>query len=302
MELPSDQDIRLQLERICASQKFRDAVRSKRFLKFVVDEALAGRSSELKENVVGVSVFDRSPHYDPRLDSIVRVEAGRLRSKLSDYYKEIGCDDPVQILLSKGSYAPEFLSRASATARTQADAGVTMVAATSSVEKRTHRHKLWVAGGIIAIVVVVGVGLASNWTRRSETPEIRIAVLPFTAFSDEKAGRAVAAQLTEKVTAEFVKIGTFNVVPSTSARQYEDRRPGVREIASALHADILLEAKTVQDPKGVRVEVRLSDGAMDRKFWVRDEYAGDNLDKLAGEIAVGASTAVSTKWKRSNSH
>jgi serine/threonine-protein kinase len=77
-----------------------------RFLEFVVRETLRGNGPELKEIVIGSSVFDRDSSYDPRLDPIVRVEARRLRSKLEAWYEAEGRDDEIIIELPRGSYAP----------------------------------------------------------------------------------------------------------------------------------------------------------------------------------------------------
>lgn len=100
--------IRNQLEKILASAGFARAGRLSRFLRFTVERTLEGRGEELKEYLVGVEVFDRSPDYDQRLDPIVRVEANRLRLKLREYYREEGQGDPVSIDFEKGSYAPIF--------------------------------------------------------------------------------------------------------------------------------------------------------------------------------------------------
>src|SRR5450759_2399874 len=48
------------------------------------------------------------PDYDPRVDSTVRIEAGKLRSRLEEYYRSDGKDDPIVIDLPKGSYVPVF--------------------------------------------------------------------------------------------------------------------------------------------------------------------------------------------------
>ncbi len=84
---PSADDIRLQLDRIVGSSMFANADRMTSFLRFVVERALAGEGDQLKEYVVGVAVFGRTDDYDPRLDSIVRVEARRLRTKLDEYLR-----------------------------------------------------------------------------------------------------------------------------------------------------------------------------------------------------------------------
>ena len=81
----SEKRIQAQLERILNSSTFREAGRLKRFLQFIVEEALGGRADQLKEYVVGVQVFDKKDSFDPRTDPIVRVQARRLRAMLERY-------------------------------------------------------------------------------------------------------------------------------------------------------------------------------------------------------------------------
>jgi hypothetical protein len=85
-----------------------------RFLRLAVEQTLAGKASELKEYLIGVEVFDRKATYDPRLDPIVRVEARRLRSKLTAYYEGDGRNDAVLIEFAAGSYAPQIGLRTAA--------------------------------------------------------------------------------------------------------------------------------------------------------------------------------------------
>src|SRR5206468_4806416 len=82
--LQADDAVREHLERILTSPTFQQGDRLKRFLKFIVLEAVAGRRHELKEYVIGVQVFDKEDTFDPRTDPIVRVEARRLRAKRSE--------------------------------------------------------------------------------------------------------------------------------------------------------------------------------------------------------------------------
>jgi Tol biopolymer transport system component len=103
--------MRAQLERILASAPFADAERARRFLRFVVERALEGRSGEIKESVIAVEVLGRNTSFDPKSDPIVRVEAGRLRDRLSSYYEGEGEVDSVLISLPKGRYVPEFSER-----------------------------------------------------------------------------------------------------------------------------------------------------------------------------------------------
>jgi hypothetical protein len=79
--------VRVQLDRILASAAFAEAEQGGKFLRFVVERALAGRVAKIKESVVAVEVLGRAASFDPRSDPIVRVEAGRLRSRLAAYYQ-----------------------------------------------------------------------------------------------------------------------------------------------------------------------------------------------------------------------
>ena len=114
--------MRAALEHVLASQSFVNAGRLSRMLRFVVERTLDGQGDQLKEYLLGVEVFDRPSEYDPRLDSIVRVEARRLRAKLSEYYETDGAGDALRIRLAKGGYAPTF-ERASASPAPGAAAG-----------------------------------------------------------------------------------------------------------------------------------------------------------------------------------
>jgi serine/threonine-protein kinase len=100
-----------QRDRILGSVTFRQVDRLKRFLRFIVSEALAGRGNQLKEYVIGVQVFDKDSSFDPRADPIVRVQARRLRARLERYYREEGGGDALVIELPKGGYAPVFKDR-----------------------------------------------------------------------------------------------------------------------------------------------------------------------------------------------
>jgi len=103
--------VRLQLNRILASTAFADAERASRFLRYVVERKLEGRDGEIKESVVAVEVLGRNASFNSKSDPIVRVEAGRLRDRLSAYYEAEGGADPILISLPKGRYIPEFIER-----------------------------------------------------------------------------------------------------------------------------------------------------------------------------------------------
>src|SRR5262249_31956574 len=104
---PTDEQKLAQLDRILSSQVFQGAEILKSFLRFVVGKSLEGLDSEIKEYTLATEVFGRGD-YDPRVDSLVRVQAARLRSKLEEYYASEGRNDAVYLHLPKGHYVPEF--------------------------------------------------------------------------------------------------------------------------------------------------------------------------------------------------
>jgi adenylate cyclase len=103
---PDADDVLEQLERIFASHDFDASPRSRAFLRYVVEETLAGRQDGLTQATIARTVFDRREDFDPTVDPIVRIQAGRLRRSLERYYLLSGPGDPVRIGLPRGSYGP----------------------------------------------------------------------------------------------------------------------------------------------------------------------------------------------------
>ena len=100
-------EIQAQVNRILESKSFRSSPRLQRFLRVAVERTLAGETDQLKEYAVGRDVFDRNVDYDPRMDSIVRVEARRLRRKLREYYRT-AAEPGIVIHFPRGSYVAQF--------------------------------------------------------------------------------------------------------------------------------------------------------------------------------------------------
>jgi hypothetical protein len=90
---------------------FKASARNKRFLRYVVEETLAGRSGKIKSYVIAVDVFGRSARFDPQKDPIVRIEAARLRAAIELYYASCGWQDEIRFLLPKGGYVPAIEMR-----------------------------------------------------------------------------------------------------------------------------------------------------------------------------------------------
>jgi hypothetical protein len=100
-----------ELDRILSSRFFKNAVRGRQFLEYVVHHKLAGSPEQLKERTIGTEVFHRAPGYATGEDPVVRVQAGEVRRRLEQYYAASQDRSGLQIELPVGSYLPLFRSR-----------------------------------------------------------------------------------------------------------------------------------------------------------------------------------------------
>lgn len=251
-------DVRSELSRAIASPEFANSERMRRFLTFVIERSLADDPDSLKEYTIGLEVFDRPSEYDPRIDSIVRVEARRLRRKLRQYYEKAPDDGPVRITLPEGGYVPVFESR-------------------HGGEKPENGSKppTPVGGGV-------------------ETANT-IAVLPFVSLSPEPENEYFADGLTEEIISTLAKAPPLRVASRTSAFQFKNLAQDVRSIGANLGVEKVLEGSVRKAGESLRVTVQLvnvSDGLQmwaerfDRKlediFALQEEIAGS----IAGVLKI----------------
>jgi hypothetical protein len=106
--IPAKEEKLEQLERLLGSRILQGSENLRAFLRFVVTKAVDNQDASLKEYTIATEVFGRSNNYDSRSDSVVRVQAGRLRTKLQEYYATEGKHDKILIDLPKGHYSPTF--------------------------------------------------------------------------------------------------------------------------------------------------------------------------------------------------
>jgi hypothetical protein len=102
-----------QVERLIHSNILHGSESLCKLLRYLAEQSTDHPAAQVKEYQIATEVFGRPEHFDPRLDSTVRVQTGRLRSKLSEYYGAAGIDDPVVIEIPKGSYSVHFHRRPS---------------------------------------------------------------------------------------------------------------------------------------------------------------------------------------------
>ncbi len=208
---PSRGEVEQALGRVLGSQGFAASPRLQELLGFVVAATLDGDAERLKEYSVAVDVFKRPAAFDPRLDSIVRVQASRLRKQLADYYRKAGAGETVRIDVPAGGYSATFtrISRPAARETAFVPAGAASpaagigeasgsrgapVAAVAADEGERKRYVFALLG--VATLVLVALVAAAVMMRGGERPLAdpsgpTIFVARYNLIDDEPVGRQV---------------------------------------------------------------------------------------------------------------
>ena len=109
--LPTAPEVRQQLARILGSEEFGNATQLRRFPEYVVEEELGGRADKIRAHTIEMTVLGRDDSFDPQVDPVVRIQAGRLHRALERYYLGSGQPDPIRLHIPKGTYVPRFAVR-----------------------------------------------------------------------------------------------------------------------------------------------------------------------------------------------
>ena len=107
----SPEQKRTAVDQVLASETFARADQLRRFLRYICDMEIAGRSQQITEYSIATEALGRAPDYSPGDDSSVRSRAHALRQKLQEFYEAEGTDSPIRIELRKGTYTPVFKDR-----------------------------------------------------------------------------------------------------------------------------------------------------------------------------------------------
>jgi hypothetical protein len=102
------EDIRAQVGRLIHSKTFETSEVHRRLLQYLAEKSISGEAERLKEYTIGLEAFGKPSTYDPKQDSIVRLQAGRLRQKLAAYYQSEAAGDTVRVTLPKGAFKLNF--------------------------------------------------------------------------------------------------------------------------------------------------------------------------------------------------
>jgi TolB-like protein/Flp pilus assembly protein TadD len=239
-----------QLHRILNSPTFADSGRLRALLAFLVEQTMLGHGAQLKESVLATEVFGRRTDFDPRIDSIVRVQIRNLRRKLTQYYAEHGAADPLRIVLPRGGYAPEFVAAP--------------VASASTPWWRTRRL-VWISA--LAAVLLLSVGSWWLGFHLSQPIAGSLAVLPFTNIGGNPDSEYLADSFAEELMSTLEASPGLRVASRNSAFRFKGRMVDTRDLAHQLGVGAVLEGSFQPVGDRLRVRARLVDGRTGLSIW-----------------------------------
>ena len=303
--VPPDSEVRNQVRRIVESPDFAASERLQEFLEFVVETTLQGQTDRIKGYTIGTEVFGRGEDFDPQVDPIVRVEAGRLRRRLEHYYLAEGASDPILIEIPKGGYVPRFSHR---DVHWEEVAPQSEAASEQSHPAPRSRRSPVLAG--LAIGLVLGLALGLGWfllrpESDSSTEEARgpvgdeaepsrVMVLPFDYVTDTSPHPLLNEGMVNELIVTLAALPGIEVLALRTARQAVEQGLTPWEIASSLQVDYLIEGDVRQQQSDVRVDVSVIDAPTavileSRHF----EGTFDHVFDLEADIARSIAKAVS---------
>jgi TolB-like protein len=287
---PSREAVRMEVARIGASAEFKNTPRLREFLQFITDEALAGREEQIKEYSIGISVYRRDTSYDPRLDSTVRVEASKLRSRLGLYYERSGEDDPVRVSVPKGGYVPQFENVAACAPQLTEILGNRALEKDPGLRDQAAREPLADLSRLTR-------------TRTTGSEQVSIVVLPFENLSPDPEDAFFTDGLTDELIGELSKVRSLRVISRTTAMLFKGARKSVPAIAQEVNVRYAMEGTVRRSGASVRITAQLIDAASDTLLWA-ECYSGtlddvfDLQERLARRIVEALKVTLTTDEER----
>jgi adenylate cyclase len=296
LQRPDHSQAKIALENILASPTFSEMSRLRRFLEYVVTETIAGRGERLKGVVIACDVFDKTDPDEAQSTTIVRVEAGRLRRRLDDYYRQEGKNEPLKITMPKGGYVVVFEEVPEGLVKPGNQTG------------SPGKAQVWFTVRNTVLVLAIIISLVAVWNRYSTSPERLatvqptalldskpiIAVLPFKNMASDDPDDSIAYGLTEDIITNLGGLTTLEVISMTSVLPFKDLEIKPLDISTKLSAHYILNGSVRGSVPDLRVTAQLYDAIngvqlwaerfdrqMDSELALQDELARRVVDSLA---------------------
>lgn len=238
----SKKEILEELHAILSSTLFARSSVLSSFLKFIVEETLEGNTDCLKEYTIAVNALGRSSDFNPQIDAIVRIHAGRLRRLLNDYYHGSGITDTIKIELVKGTYVPVFRPHLISTQKPEI--------AEKNAPVAHSRSKL------------------------------TLAILPFRNLCPGGDYQFFVDGFGEELTRIFSNYQDIDVIAHHSTRKYASQPEDIRVVGSDLGVHYMITGSVKRSSKEIRVNVALIKAINGTQIWSQTYNNPLNIDNL----------------------
>ena len=217
-----------------------------------MEKTLAGEAATIKGYTVATQVLGRKADFDPNLDPIVRIQAGRLRRALEKYYQKQGQKDPVIIDMPKGAYVPVFRS--------------------------VFRQE--------------GEGVPGSQILERPAPALpagpSVAVMPLLNLTGNRQQEYFTEGLAEELTSELARYQDLRVIAYQSTRRWQGKKVDARAAGQDLGVRFLVEGSIRKDARTVKIDLHAVDSQNGLRVWGEQycrELKADGLIALQEEIA-----------------
>lgn len=299
---PSSSEILSQLDKILSSQEFALPERGRKFLRYVVEETLAGGAERIKGYSVALNVFGRAVSFDAQSDPVVRIEAGRMRRALERYYLIAGQKDPVLIDVPKGTYVPVFSrvvppSQGAEEAAAAAPAPLPVQAPTPPVLRN------WLIAGSAALLLACSGYLARGLVRfpvletaaRPASPEKpKLLVLPFRDTSETAEGKIYAAGFADEIINQLSAFKELTVLGHELPRS-AGHEPDLSRIRDDLGARYVIKGSVLISAGRARITAQALETSNLAVLWSQtfaDDLTTRDLIRMQEEVAKQIAIAV----------
>jgi TolB-like protein len=240
-----------ELENIFQAPYFAESAILKKFLSFIVQETILGRSNCLKEYTIAIKVLDKPLNFNPQQNGIVRIHAGRLRRALSRYYSEMGGNDQIVITIPKGKYVPLFANRSN-----PLDAAI--------IDRELDDEDFI-----------------------PEEGNMVVAVLPFICAAKGGSAKSFADGLCLQMNSALMRLHQVSVIAYQAVRNLVESQTDYKELGASVGFNYIITGGAQFLKDKMRVNIQLIECASYKQIWSETferKLTGSNLFEIEDEL------------------
>jgi TolB-like protein len=264
----SHEAIYQQLERIFLDPFFINSAILKKFLSFIVDQALLGNANLLKEYTIALNVLDKPSNFKPQENSIVRIHAGRLRRALNHYYNTREIPEPVYISVPLGTYVPIFAMN----------------------ERKTKGY------------LSNGDSIITNKNNKILIEKSAVvAVIPFRHLQDNELENLLSDGLGEQLSTALMQFKKFSVIAYYTMRNVCEKINDIGIIADAIGAQYIVAGTIQSQGNRFRVHIQMIHAQTNQQLWscmLEGKLTSQNIFELQDEIVKSITADLDESQKQ----